>query len=366
MYDWLVVGAGLCGATFANRMHEAGRSVLVIDKREHIGGNCYTEKQHGIDVHKYGPHIFHTSNSRVWEYVNRFTEFNNFVNRPKVNYNGNIYSFPINLFTLYQLFGVRNPVDAQIKLNSMVIPNPNPKNLEEWALGQVGKLVYETFIEGYTTKQWGRHPTKLPADIIKRLPIRLNFDDNYFTDKWQGIPKHGYTSMISNMLHGGKIPIELGVDFIADRSIMNKARRIFITMPIDEYFGYRFGPLAYRSLRFEEKVMLNTDDFQGNAVINYTSPDVQMTRSVEHKHFNLANKSEHSILTFEYPDEYTKGKVPYYPIRDAYNTALYSRYKTLAKCYSNLFFGGRLGQYVYMDMHQVINSTLTFADSITF
>ena len=357
-YDYLIVGAGMFGATFARQAMDAGKTVLVIDKRSHIGANCYTENQKGIDVHIYGPHIFHTNKKEIWDYVNRFAEFNNYINKPKVRYGDNVYSFPINLMTLHQLWGVTTPAEAEEKLKEVRVPNDNPKNLEEWILSQVGQEVYETFIKGYTMKQWKKHPRELPASIIKRLPIRLNFDENYFFDKYQGIPIGGYTGMIQNMLSGADV--ELSVDYFEDKeSWDSKADKIVFTGKIDEYYDYRFGKLEYRSLRFERE-WKDCSDYQGNAVINYTSYDVPYTRIVEHQHFQPQSAGSHAetLIVKEYPDDWKPGKVPYYPVNDEVNASVYKKYSALARREQGVIFGGRLAEYRYYDMHQVIGSAL--------
>jgi len=357
MYDYLIVGSGLFGSIFAHEAHLKGKSVLVIDKRNHIGGNCYTEKKEGIDVHVYGPHIFHTSDKKVWDFVNRFASFNNFVNRPKVNFKGRIFSFPINLMTLHQLWGVNSPEEAMRKLEEVRIPCDSPRNLEEWILSQVGKEVYETFIHGYTKKQWMREPSELPSSIIKRLPIRLNFDDNYFNDTYQGIPVNGYTEIFEGLLDG--VEVETGIDFFENRKKWQKmARRIVFTGKIDEYYDYVYGELDYRTLRFENTTQ--DGDYQGNAVINYTDPSVPYTRITEHKYFQpqRLDKTPRTIWTKEYPAEWTRDSVPYYPIGDEKNNEIYRKYRQLAESQSNVLFGGRLAEYKYYDMHQVVGSAL--------
>jgi UDP-galactopyranose mutase len=355
-YDFLIVGSGLFGSTFAQQAKEAGYKCLIIDKRPHNGGNVYSESINGINVHKYGPHIFHTSDDRIWEYVNRFTKFNNFVNRPKVNYKGELYSFPINLFTLYQLFGIKTPEEASGFLESIKVHSNSPKNLEEWILSQVGEEIYKKFIYGYTKKQWGRDPKELPSSIIRRLPIRLTFDDNYFDDKYQGIPIGGYTKMIENMQEG--IEIRLGVDFFDDRKkFEDESKTIVFTGAIDEFFNYQYGPLEYRSLRFETEE-LNISDYQGNALINYTEEEIPYTRICEHKHFEFI-KSDSTIITREYPDSWEPGKERYYPINNEENNLRYSKYKILSESFfPKYIFGGRLAEYKYYDMHQVIASAL--------
>jgi UDP-galactopyranose mutase len=360
MYDYLIVGAGLYGAVFAEQAMSRGKKVLVIDRREHIAGNCYTEKRDGIDVHVYGPHIFHTNSEKIWNYVRQFGEFNNFVNRPKVNYQKNIYSFPINLFTLYQLWGVSTPEAAQQKLEDARLKIDNPQNLEDWALSQVGAELYETFIRGYTIKQWRRDPKDLPAAIIKRLPIRLNYDDNYFTDRYQGIPVKGYTSIIENMLTGADI--RLGHDYFNKRDFWDSlASQVVFTGRIDEFYGYKYGELDYRSLRFEHE-SLPISDFQGNAIINYTSEAVPYTRIIEHKHFTGV-KTDNTHITREYPTDWVAGETPYYPINDARNTDIYLKYAELAKLEKKYIFGGRLAEYRYYDMHQVIGSALSLVNA---
>jgi len=356
-YDYLIVGAGIFGATFAREMTDAGKTCLVIDKRPHIGGNIYSEKRNGVDVHVYGAHIFHTNNDRIWEYVNRFAKFNNYVNKPKIRYNDRIFSFPINLMTLHQLWGVMTPAEAEKKLEEVRIPCENPDNLEDWILSQVGREVYETFIKGYTMKQWQRDPRELPASIIKRLPIRMVFEENYFFDKYQGIPIEGYTKMVDNMLDD--IEVRTGIDYFEDREYFNSlAKTVVFTGKIDEYFNFCHGELEYRTLRFEHEEL--EGDFQGNAVVNYTSPDVPFTRIVEHKHFlpETAGKLKNTIITREYSDEYKRGKTPYYPINDEKNSSMFKKYAAMSAKQGGVIFGGRLAEYKYYDMHQVIGSAL--------
>jgi UDP-galactopyranose mutase len=364
-YDFLVVGAGLFGSVFAQQAKENGFSVLIIDKRNHNAGNCYTENISGINVHKYGPHIFHTSDKRIWNYVNRYAEFNNYVNRPKVNYEDNLYSFPINLLTLYQLFGVRNPEEAKQLLKELKTDIHSPTNLEDWVLSQVGEEIYKKFIYGYTKKQWGRDPKELPTSIIKRIPIRLTFDDNYYDDTYQGIPIGGYTKMIEKIQEG--IEVKLGIDFLDGKEQFEQmAKHIVYTGPIDEFFDYQFGTLEYRSLKFESE-KLEIEDFQGNALVNYTHEDVPYTRICEHKHFENTN-SAHTIVTKEYPIAWSEGKERYYPVNDAENNLKYVEYKKLAEAISDKYiFGGRLAEYKYYDMHQVIGSALSkFKNRFTF
>ena len=356
-YDYLIVGAGLFGTVFAREMTDSGKKCLIVDRRTHIGGNVYSENRDGIDVHVYGAHIFHTNNDNIWKYVNRFTEFNSYINKPKVVYKDRVFSFPINLMTLHQLWGVITPSEAEEKLKSVRIKCDTPDNLEDWILSQVGKEVYETFIRGYTIKQWQRDPKDLPASIIKRLPIRLTFEENYFLDKYQGIPINGYTAMIDNMLQG--IDFKLGIDYFDDKSELDSlADTVVFTGKIDEYYDFCFGELEYRTLRFEHETL--DGDFQGNAVVNYTHPDIPFTRIIEHKHFQPQDvlNIKNTIITREYSDEYSKGKTPYYPINDDKNNSIYFKYKELSKSEKNIIFGGRLAEYKYYDMHQVIGSAL--------
>lgn len=356
-YDFLIVGAGLFGSTFAQQATEHGYRCLIVDKRNHNGGNIYTENIEGINVHKYGPHIFHTSDIGIWRYVNRFASFNNFVNRPKVNYKGDLYSFPINLFTLYQLFGVKSPEEASTLLNSLKRDCQSPKNLEEWILSQVGEEIYKKFIYGYTKKQWGREPKDLPASIIKRLPIRLTFDDNYFEDTYQGIPVGGYTNMIENMQKG--VEVRLNTNFFENKGkFENECRHVVFTGAIDEFFEYKHGHLEYRSLKFETEI-LDIKDYQGNALINYTEEDIPYTRICEHKHFEKPN-SKKTVITREYPIEWKNGEERYYPVNDEGNNLRYSKYKKMADIlHPKYIFGGRLAEYKYYDMHQIIASAIS-------
>jgi UDP-galactopyranose mutase len=360
-YDYLIVGCGLYGAVFAQQAKENGKKCLIIDKRDHIGGNCYTEKKDNIDIHRYGPHIFHTNSDKIWQYVNQFAQFNNFVNRPKVYYKNKIYSFPINLMTLYQLWGVTTPAAAIEKLNSVKIPIDKPTNLEEWVLSQVGEEIYKTFIYGYTKKQWGTEPKNLPSFIIKRLPIRLTFDDNYYFDKYQGIPTDGYANMISNMIED--IECELGVDYFQKRSVYDSiSKTVVYTGPIDRFFDFQYGKLEYRTLSFET-TKLDISDFQGNAIMNFTSTEYDHTRIVEHKHFNLTpfnNNSNITYITKEFSTKWTNQSDPYYPINNQENNNRYNQYSDLIKNISanKYLFGGRLAEYKYYDMHQVIGSAL--------
>lgn len=352
MYDYLIVGSGFFGSVFAREMTDVGKKCLIIDKRNHIGGNSYTENIEEINIHKYGPHIFHTSDDTIWEWMNRFCQFNHFVNRPKVSYKSKIYSFPINLFTLYQIFGVNTPSQANQILEAKKIKIKNPSNLEEWILSQVGEELYEIFIKGYTTKQWGKSPKELPASIIRRLPIRLTFDDNYYKDKYQGIPINGYTNAFNRILDG--IEYRLNTDYFKDKEYFDSiASKVVYTGPIDLFYEYKFGKLEYRSLYFENQI-LEMQDYQGNACINYTEKEVPYTRIVEHKHFEFGTQ-KNTVITREYPRN--EGE-PYYPINDDVNNKRFDRYKLLMQAENKYIFGGRLTDYKYYDMHQVIGSAL--------
>lgn len=356
-YDYIIVGAGLFGSVFARQATDKGYKCLIIDKRDHIAGNCFTENRDGIDIHKYGPHIFHTNSKEIWDYVNQFAQFNNFVNRPKVIYKDKLYSFPINLMTLNQLWNVKTPQEAIQKLNQVKVKVKNPQNLEEWILSQVGEEIYQTFIHGYTKKQWGKDPANLPSDIIKRLPIRFSFEDNYYFDKYQGIPSDGYTKMISNIIDD--IPVVLNVDYFHTRDYFdNLAKHILYTGPIDRFFDYCYGELEYRSVRFETQ-KIDIEDYQGNAVINYTDYEVPFTRIIEHKHFNHKNTA-FTYVTKEFSQKWNKNIDPYYPINDKKNTDTLQKYKTI-KAGDKYIFGGRLAEYRYYDMHQVIGAALNCA-----
>ena len=354
-YDYLIVGCGLFGATFARLATDAGKSCLIVDKRKHIGGNCYTENIEGINVHKYGAHIFHTSNRHVWQFVSRFAEFNNYINSPKaVSNDGKLYSLPFNMNTFYELWGTRSPEHAKSIIENQKFQG-TPTNLEEQALSLVGKDIYETLIKDYTEKQWGRPATKLPTFIIKRLPLRFTFDNNYFNDKYQGIPIGGYTKMFEKMLDG--IEIKLKTDYFSDREYFNSlASTVVYTGCIDEFFDYEYGELEYRSLKFDHKIM-DTENYQGNAVINYCQKYPEYTRIIEHKHFEKVT-TEKTIISKEYPQEYIRGKIPYYPINDDFNLKRHSKYKEKSKTLTNFIFGGRLSEYKYMDMHIVIESAI--------
>ena len=356
-YDYLIVGAGLFGSIFAREAADRGKKVLVIDKRPHIGGNIYTEDIEGIQVHKYGAHIFHTNSKKAWDYVNRFAEFNRYTNSPVANYNGELYSLPFNMYTFNKMWGVVTPDEAREKIAKQraAAGITEPKNLEEQAISLVGTDIYETLVKGYTEKQWGRKCTELPSFIIKRLPVRFTFDNNYFNALYQGIPTEGCTKMIEGMLEG--IEVRLNVDYFESKDELSAlAEKTVFTGAVDAYFDYCYGPLSYRSVRFETEV-LDTDNFQGNAVINYTDSETPYTRIIEHKHFVFGTQ-EKTVISKEYSREWDIGVEPYYPVNDDTNNALYERYKALADNESRVIFGGRLGQYKYYDMDAVILAAL--------
>ena len=362
-YDYLVVGAGLFGAVFAHEAVKAGKTVLVVDKRPHIAGNVYTEDVEGIHVHKYGAHIFHTNNRTVWNYVNQFAEFNRFTNSPVANYHGELYSLPFNMYTFNKMWGVVTPEEAAAKIEGQrkAAGITNPKNLEEQAISLVGTDIYEKLIKGYTEKQWGRPCTELPAFIIKRLPVRLTFDNNYFNALYQGIPVGGYTNIVANMLKG--IEVKLNCDYLESKEELDKlADKVVYTGPIDAYFNYNLGPLEYRSVRFETEV-LDKPNFQGNAAVNYTDRETPWTRIIEHKWFEFGKDAEgnnlpKTVISREYSSEWKVGDEPYYPVNDEKNSELYKKYKALADKESKIIFGGRLGEYKYYDMDAVIASAL--------
>ena len=359
-YDALIVGAGLYGATVAQCLREKGKSALVIDKRDAIGGNVYTQEIEGIQVHKYGAHIFHTNNKAVWDYVNRFAEFNRYTNSPVANYKGELYSLPFNMYTFNKLWGVVTPREAEEKIREQreATGITEPKNLEEQAISLVGTDVYEKLVKGYTEKQWGRPCRELPAFIIRRLPVRFTFDNNYFNARFQGIPIGGYTAMVEKMLSGTEI--RLGVDYLADKAAWDAvADQVVYTGPIDRYFNYCFGPLEYRSVRFETEV-LKTPNFQGNAVVNYTDRETPYTRIIEHKHFEFGTQPK-TVISREYSSEWKVGDEPYYPVNDEKNRSLYEKYRALAEKEAHVTFGGRLGEYKYYDMDAVIERALDFA-----
>ena len=353
MYDYLVVGAGLYGAVFARQAKDNGKSVLVIDKRPHIAGNIYTEEIAGINVHKYGAHIFHTNDKEVWDYVNRFATFNRFTNSPVANYKGEIYSLPFNMYTFNKMWGVVTPKEAAKKIEEQVAAAgiKEPKNLEEQAISLVGTDIYEKLIKGYTEKQWGRDCKDLPSFIIKRLPVRFSYDNNYFNALYQGIPMGGYTKFVENMLDG--IEVRLSEDYLEKKDEYdNLAKKIVYTGPIDAYFGYSLGTLEYRSVRFETEV-LDTDNFQGNAAVNYTDRETPWTRIIEHKWFEFGGQ-EKTVISREYSSEWKLGDEPYYPVNDEKNGKLYEEYKKLSEKENKVIFGGRLGEYKYYDMDAVI------------
>ena len=364
-YDFLIVGSGLFGATFAYKATQAGKKCLVIEKRPQLGGNLYCENVGGINVHKYGAHIFHTSNKEIWEFVNSIVEFNRYTNSPVANYKGRLYNLPFNMNTFYQMWGVVTPEAANAKIEEQKFEAKKrmeadgisePRNLEEQALLLVGQDIYEQLIKGYTEKQWGRKCTELPAFIIKRLPVRLVFDNNYFNDKYQGIPIGGYGKLIEKLLQ--KSDCHIGIDFFHDKNIwMSKADKTVFTGKIDEFFDYRFGKLEYRTVRFEEEV-LNMPNYQGNAVVNYTDINIPYTRIIEHKHFEHFGAevyaNPHTVISHEYSMEWMDGMEPYYPVNDARNSLLYQQYRSLAEKEENILFGGRLAEYKYYDMAPII------------
>ena len=368
-YDYLIVGSGLFGSVFAHEMTKKGKNCLIIERRDHIGGNVYTEEKEGINVHKYGAHIFHTSNKEVWNYINQFAEFNRYTNSPVANYKGELYNLPFNMNTFYQMWGVRTPQEAKAKIEEQKQESgiKEPKNLEEQAISLIGNDIYEKLVKGYTQKQWGKECTELPSFIIKRLPVRFTYDNNYFNDSYQGIPIGGYTKIIEKMLEG--IEVRLNTDFFDKKEeYMEMADKILFTGMIDQYFDYCFGELEYRGLNFESET-LDTNNYQGNAVINYTDADTPYTRIIEHKHFEIpANElgtekdSDKTIITREYPMQWKKGEEAYYPVNDEKNSALYLKYKELAEKEKNVIFGGRLGMYQYFDMWKVIEEALKLVD----
>ena len=356
-YDFLIVGSGFFGSICAYELNKRGYKVLVIEKRNHIGGNCYTENKDDINIHTYGPHIFHTSNDDVWNWINQFVKFNSFTLRPVANYKGEIYSLPFNMWTFSKLWGITHPEEAKEIIKKQSSEIENPKNLEEQAIKLVGKDVYYKLIKGYTEKQWMKSATDLPVEIIKRLPVRFTYDNNYFNDKHQGIPIGGYTQIFQKLLE--KIEVKLEVDYLKDKKYWNSITdKVIYTGPIDAFFEYEFGELEYKTTKFEHK-RIECDNYQGIAMMNYTDKDVPFTRCIEHKHFEetLSNKT---WITYEYPDEYNRSKEPFYPVNDFINNSKYLEYKNLADSQLNVYFGGRLAEYKYYDMHQVIESALKF------
>lgn len=368
-YDYLIVGSGLYGATFAYLAKKQGKKCLVIDKRHHLGGNIYCEKIEGINVHKYGAHIFHTSNKKVWDFVNSIVEFNRYTNSPVANYKGELYNLPFNMNTFFQMWGVKTPIEAQAKIDEQkaeavsALHGREPQNLEELALTLVGKDIFEKLIKDYTEKQWGRKCSELPAFIIKRLPVRLVFDNNYFNDKYQGIPVGGYNKLIEGLLEG--IDYKTGVDFLESEykdNWRNIANKLVYTGAIDEYFGYKLGKLDWRTVSFKTRIE-RTPNYQGNAVVNYTSHDVPFTRVIEHKHFEMFGQEVYAcantVISEEYSTEYKDGMEPYYPVNDARNNTLADEYRKLADEEDHVIFGGRLGQYRYFDMAPIIEQVLS-------
>ncbi|MCW3074115.1 MAG: UDP-galactopyranose mutase [Flaviaesturariibacter sp.] len=359
-FDYVIVGAGLFGTTFAHQAKKAGKKCLVIDKRSHIGGNIYCKDVDGINVHQYGAHIFHTNDKNIWNFVNSFVEFNRYTNSPVANHEGKLYNLPFNMNTFHQLWGVISPQEAQEKIAEQIasLNITEPQNLEEQALKLVGPDIYEKLIKGYTEKQWGRKATELPAFIIKRLPVRFTFDNNYFNDKYQGIPIGGYNKLSEGLLEG--IEVRLNTNFGDDVAYFKSlGDKLVYTGPLDEYYNYQFGELEYRSLRFEHK-QLEMENYQGNAVVNYTESHIPYTRIIEHKHFEFGTQP-HTVITYEYPATWEKGMEPYYPMNDEKNNRRFKEYTALSEGEANVLFGGRLAEYRYYDMHQVIGSALVKA-----
>lgn len=363
MYNYLIVGAGLFGSIFAHEATKKGKTCLVIDKRNHIGGNIYTEEVEGIQVHKYGAHIFHTSNKKVWDYINQFAEFNRYTNSPVAYYKGEIFNMPFNMNTFNKMWGVITPDQAKKKIAEQIAESgiTDPQNLEEQAISLVGNDIYEKLVKGYTQKQWGKSCTELPSFIIKRLPVRFTYDNNYFNDLYQGIPVGGYTQIISKMLEGSDV--RLNTDYFANREELDSlAEKTVFTGMIDEFYSHCFGTLEYRSLHFETQI-LDEENYQGNAVVNYTEFDVPYTRIIEHKHFEFGEQKK-TVITKEYPKQWENGAEPYYPINDNKNGNLYAKYKELAEKEDKVIFGGRLAEYKYYDMHNVIQQALECVDKM--
>lgn len=359
MYDYLIVGSGFFGSICARELTNNGKKVCVVENRNHIGGNCYTSNRDGINVHDYGPHIFHTSNEEVWKWINQYVNFNNFTFRPVANYKGEIYSLPFNMWTFSKLWNITYPHEAMEIIKEQSSHIDEPQNLEEQAIKLVGKDVYEKLIKGYTEKQWRKDATDLPKEIIKRLPVRFTYDNNYFNDKYQGIPIGGYTQIFEKLLEG--IDVKLKTDFFTDD--LPEYKKVIYTGPIDRYFDYKFGYLEYKTTKFEHK-KIDTDNYQGISMMNYTDKEIPFTRTIEHKHFENIDSNE-TWVTWEYPTEYVVGKTePYYPVNDEENTKIYKKYKKLADKEKNVYFGGRLAEYKYYDMHQVIESALDFIKTI--
>ena len=361
-YDYIRVGSGFFGSICAYELTKKGYKCLVLEKRNHIGGNCYTENKDGIHIHTYGPHIFHTSNEKVWEWINQFTTFNNFTLRPVANYKGEIYSLPFNMWTFNKLWDVTHPYQAKKIIKEQSSEIDEPKNLEEQAIKLVGKDVYEKLIKGYTTKQWRKDPKELPKEIIKRLPVRFNYDNNYFNDKYQGIPVGGYTQIFNRLLEG--IEVKLNIDYLQDKKYWDtQANKVIYTGPIDAFYDYQFGELEYKTTEFKHE-KLDVDNYQGVVMMNYTDVDVPYTRIIEHKHFDPI-ECDYTWITYEHPTEYKANQTePYYPVNDEVNNKKYFQYKNLANQEPNIIFGGRLAEYKYYDMHQVIESALNFIKTI--
>lgn len=363
-YNFLIIGSGLFGATVSYILKTKGYTCLVIDKRSHIGGNVYTESVKGINVHKYGAHIFHTSDRWVWDFVNSFAEFNRYTNSPVANYKGKLYNLPFNMNTFYQMWGVTTPEEAKEMIEKQRRKSgiSNPRNLEEQAISLIGKDIYYTLIKDYTEKQWGRKATELPAFIIKRLPVRFTFDNNYFNDKYQGIPEGGYTGMIEKILEG--VEVRLNTDYFENREYFDSiADKVIYTGEIDRFFDYCFGHLEYRTVSFETELLEGISNYQGNAVVNYTDADTPYTRIIEHKHFEFGQQPD-TVISREYSKEWQPGDEPYYPVNDSRNSELYARYEALAAGQEKVIFGGRLAEYKYYDMHQVIANALELAGKL--
>lgn len=363
-YNYLIIGTGLFGATLSHILTSNGKQCLAIDKRPHIGGNVYTESVNGINVHKYGAHIFHTNNKKVWDFVNSFVEFNRYTNSPVANYRGKLYNLPFNMNTFYQMWGVTTPEQAATKIEEQRKASgiAQPRNLEEQAISLIGKDIYNTLIKDYTEKQWGRKATELPAFIIRRLPVRFTFDNNYFNDRYQGIPIGGYTKLVEKLLDG--VEVKLETDYFDNKEYFDSiADKIIYTGEIDRYFDYCFGYLEYRTVSFETELLENIPNYQGNAVVNYTDADTPYTRIIEHKHFEFENQPD-TVISKEYSEEWKPGDEPYYPVNDERNSALYARYKALADAQEKVIFGGRLAEYKYYDMHQVIENALNLAKTL--
>ena len=367
-YDYLIVGTGFFGAVSAYLLSQKGKKCLLIDKRPHIGGNVYTEEIKGINVHKYGAHIFHTSNKKVWDFVNSFVEFNRYTNCPVANYKGELFNLPFNMNTFYQMWGVKTPAEAEAKIAEQkaeavkALGGREPQNLEEQALTLVGKDIFEKLIKNYTEKQWGRKCTELPAFIIKRLPVRLIFDNNYFNDKYQGIPEGGYTKLVEAMI--GDCEVRLSTDYFEHKAELDAlADKVIYTGEIDRYYDYRYGHLQYRTVSFETELLEGVSNYQGNAVVNYTDSETPFTRIIEHKHFEFGNQPD-TVISKEFSKEWQPGDVPYYPVNDDRNSELYAKYKALADAEKNVIFGGRLAEYKYYDMHKVIESAMEMIEKI--